>query len=846
MTPRPPTPRSAEAEALRIVFFGSPRSGKTSLLTAFERIASSDAETEPIPLKHADRADPVRRELIPQIVLVDLPDANLVARAVLLLDCDGEASAKLLNQPGELERSRARGELGMAIRGADCLVLIVEARSDEWQIEAHFRAFQEFLNALRTGRTFDRAVGGWPIFLTLTKCDKLHEPGMPVDVWLNRVERELAELETRFVEQFDEEIETPGDLFSFGSFRLSTEATATNLPDELKDPAYNLDGGTHNLDSFVPEVLSAAGEFRMRARAARRRLKWTATGAIALLGLMLAVMLGLLMAGEPSPLQKLTDRVATLQSQNELAASRLAEVNLPRRKNELEQIRRSQDFERLPTALQQYVKSRLREIEAYSAYKQEFAAPQISPADVRTSGMFQKLQRDLETKLAPPPESAGEWSETEAVRLRSKWRGDLSLLGDYEDRVHTWYRRLIAEATDLIANAQQPDWRKQIGRLVRDASEPPFLPGGLAPRDWPGVPVSESQQLAIPRGTPLTFGDVFRYERADFAKRDWEFTERRLLDLLDLTDALGLTANPDFKPEIGEPSAVLALPEPNGNANESRLLASSRLELLKKRFPRAAERIAQWQTGTFPEPLQQELSRRLRLAAETGLRHVRSLIDSELKIEPGRQDTPADWRKLVDSPSGLLLQPELRDWGRLMQLLLFWSDPAGGGGDPVVELAEFLKTEKFSFPISAIEIYLPNSLRVEVLTPDGALKLTLTPPKGAAHVLELKQTAEVKSDANGSLYRFVPAVPLTPLEYRPGDTFAAELPLKAGPNKYAMHWTRSRTIAFAFEKLSLDPDLEGVQPAEKPQRATGVRAKIRPEKAGGLVPELLPSVTGIN
>ena len=61
-----------------------------------------------------------------------------------------------------------------------------------------------------------------------------------------------------------------------------------------------------------------------------------------------------------------------------------------------------------------------------------------------------------------------------------------------------------------------------------------------------------------------------------------------------------------------------------------------------------------------------------------------------------------------------------------------------------------------------------------------------------------------------------------------------------------MRWTRSRTNAFAFEKLSLDPDLEGVQPVEKPQRATGVRAKIRPEKAGGLVPELLPSVTGIN
>lgn len=846
MTPRPPTPRSAETEALRIVFFGSPRSGKTSLLEAFERIASNGAETDPVQLRHAHDADSVRRELIPQIVLVDLPDSDINARAVLLLDCDGEASAKLLNQPGELARSRARGELAKAIRNADCLVLIVESRSDEREIESHFRAFQSFLDSLRSGRTFDREIGAWPIFLTLTKCDKLHEPEMPVDVWLNRVEVELADLEARFVEQFDGDIETPSDAFSFGSLRLATEATATSLPVELRDPAYDLTDGTHNLDTFVPEVLAAAGDYRSRARAARRRLKWTATGVVALFGLMMLLLIGLFAVGEATPLEKLTERVAALQSHNESAANRLADDNLPARRRELEQIRRSQEFARLSPALQKFVESRFREIDDYTAYKHEFAPPQFSPAEVRTLGSFQNLQRDLDTKLAPPAEHADAWAETEAVRLRAKWRDDLRLLGENEDRVHTWYRRLIAGATDLIVHSQQPDWRHQIGRLAREAVEPPFLPAGVPSNDWAKQPVPGSQRLPIPRGEPLTFEEVFRYERADFAKRDWEITERRLLDLLDLTDALGLTVDPELRLPPGEPAAALNLPEPNGDVAESKTLAGRRLAILKRRFPRAAEGIAYWQTATYPEALQVEVSRRLRLAHETGIRHVRALIEGELKLENSRADAPADWRRLIDSPAALLLQPDLKDWGRLLQLLQSWSDPSRGEADPVAELTAFLKAEKFSFPISAVEIYLPNSLRVQVLAPDGAWQLAVTPPEGQTRTLTLKASAEVKTDANGATYRFVPAIPLTPLEYRPGDGFTAELPLKSRSAKYILKWTRSRTNAFAIEKLLLDPDLEGIQPEEKPQRATGVRVKLIPEKPGGIVPELLPAVTGIN
>ncbi len=837
MTARPPTPGSAEARALRIVFFGAPRSGKTSLLEAFERICSAEAETAPVPLRLAGGAGVVLQKR-----LVDLPDFDAIAGAVLLFDCDGEASRALLNQPEELARNRARSELADAIRNAEALVLVVEARSTEADIETHFLAFQDFLSSLRTGRTFDREVGGWPIFLTLTKCDKLHEPGMPADEWLNRVDREMERLESRFLEQFDDAVETPANPLGFGGLRLTTEATATALPEELRLPAYNLGDGTHNLDAFVPDVLRAAADYRARARAARRRLKWTAAGVVALFAIMLALMLALFAVGERSPLEKLTQRAAALEAQREPAASYLAEKAIVRRRLELEQIQRDREFDRLPPHSQRFIEARLREIDAYTAYKSEFAAPQFAPADVRTTGMFQRLQTDLETGLAPPPEFAQAWGDTEAVRLRQKWRDDLRLLGESEDRVQAWYRRLIAEATDLIVRSERPEWRAQIARLQRDAAEPDFLPRGVSLSAGASIPVPGSTRLPIPRGEPLTFGDVVRYERADFARRDWEQAERRLLDLRDLADALGLSADPDAAPG----PALLALPEPNGRAAESRGLAGRLLETLKKRFPRAAEGSATWRTDAYPEPLQRELSRRMRLAAETGIRHVRFLLETELQLENGRVDNPEDWRKLIDPETGALLRVDFKSWGRLLQLLLSWSEPGRVEVDPIAQLTEFLKADKFAIPISSIELYLPNSLRVQVLAPDGGLRLTVTPSAGEPRVLVLKLSGEVKSDANGTTYRFVPAIPLTPLIYKPGDGFTAELMLKAGPAKYAMLWTRSRTNAFAFEKLFLDPDLERLQPAEKPQRTSGVRLKLLPETPGGIIPELLPTTTGIN
>jgi len=141
MIPRPQTPLSAEKNAPRIVFFGMPSSGKSDLLASFKSLASGDAEDEPIELSPSENPTP----LVPHRFLVDLPDVPGSSRAVVLLDCDGQACARLLNQPGELARNKARGELGNAIRDADALVLVIQARAERWQIDESFAGFNKFL-----------------------------------------------------------------------------------------------------------------------------------------------------------------------------------------------------------------------------------------------------------------------------------------------------------------------------------------------------------------------------------------------------------------------------------------------------------------------------------------------------------------------------------------------------------------------------------------------------------------------------------------------------------------------------------------------------------------------------
>ena len=817
----PLPPADGLTGAVRVVFFGPPRSGKSVLLDAVARYAGAGAEDPPLTLSAAD-PNAVRRELVPLRLLVDRPGPRSETGAVLFLDCDGQAAQDLLTHADRLKQRTARTALADAIRQADALVLVIDAGWSEAEVEAAFRSFDRFMEVLESTRADDREVGGFPVFLTLTKCDTLRRPADGPTDWLARVEDHKRRVRERFNDWFQADA---GPFLSFGSMDVRTHATAAVVPADPGFAPYTDAAGGFGVAELFDAAFAAARDHQRRAVRSQTRLTWTAGLAVGLLGVVLAVMFGLTASRPPGPVELLTGRVVRLQQIEGPTAVRLSEANLERNRRAVAGVRESPAFDGLPPGLQAFVEDRHREYAAYTEYRARFQPPQFSPADVRTRADFDRLSAELVGPLAPPPEFERQWADTEMVRLRAKWREDLKLLEAAEAQVHAWFQGQIARASGLMRAAvpvevSPSQWRADITDTL--AQTPPFDPA---------APVPGSESLPFGRGAALTFDTAFRFERSANARRDWEQMTARLADLRDLADAVGLTTNPN------DPAPPpLDLPAPNGI--DSRGLAAARLEALKQRFPKAHDGTANWSVADLPAPLRDVLGQRLRLAAGTGVAHVHRLILGELALN-GRPDTPADWAKLTTrEPAGLLTKPELQDWGRLLRLLFRWSDPARPDADPVAELSAFLRRERFEWPLTRLDVTLPDALRVKLLRPAGDLAITVT-SGGQPRTFRFEPAAMAERTGGAAVYRFQPR-DSAQLSFTPGDGFAAELPLTDGDTRYVLRWEDARTAAYQFEKLAREPTLTAAGPGAVPQRATGVRVKPTPETSGFGVPELLP------
>lgn len=817
MPPSPASPARPPAAPLRVVFFGPPRSGKSSLMVAFGAIASAGAEEEPVELAVGPQpVDAAGREVIRRVVNVDLPDADGSAPSLTLTDCDGDAAGSLLGNTSALSRPKVRNALLDAIRTAEALVVTVDATDTAVEVDELLADLKLFVQALHSGRAFGREVGGLPVFLTLTKCDKLYIPGQTPSDWQAAIERRLDEVREKFVDVLGGQ---DGGLF--GDIALRLEATADRVPPPPPFQ-YSADAnGAFQVNKLLRDVLTAASEYREQQRRGRRRLNWTVTAALGLLALMLGGFALLALTGEPGPVEALTLRARQAMEQEGPPEVRLADRNFARNRQRFADLRADPHFAALPADIRQWADDRAREFEVYAEYRKRFQPPQFSPAEVRMATELAKVTADLTTILLPPKEYAAAWANTEAVRLRDKWATDRDLLITAEGQTHDWFRSLIARASVLMGvTVPDASWRAKVSALLDDARSPRVaLPDGAVRALNPADPIPGSPAVPVRRGEPLTYAAAFAFERSDLARQDWEFVAQKLGDLRDLTEAL---------------AGPLDLPEPTGDPTASLKLGSERWQQIRDRFPRAASGAANWAAGNFPDPVRQEVARRSRTAAETALRHVRRLIVAELKA-----DTPAEWPRLAD---GLLVRPQMEDWSRLVRVLLKCADfDRPMAAHPVADLAAFVKKTSFEWNPSAVELFLPTALLTDVYAPDGKFAVTIMPAQGAARVTRFGPAAVVERTPRGILYRFSVERGTAPLVYRPGETLTAELPVKAGTAAYKLKWTLGGTATYQFDRLTREPELEPVG-GGVPIPATGVRLIWTPAKEAVTVPELLPEV----
>jgi GTPase SAR1 family protein len=793
----------------RIVFFGPPNAGKTALLSAFLRVAKA-AET--VPLTPAEAAP---RDVVPHVVHADAP------AGVVLIDTDGKTAAKLIADPGRFRPRPVRREpasVTAAVYAADALVLLVDASADDAELDHLFRDFGRLLEKLEEARTTEREVGGLPVFLTLTKCDAIRRQGDDPKEWLARIEERQREVRGRFEEYLADEAERSGP-FGFGSIEVSVAATALRFPDA---PGFaGLGGGPFGVEDLYRESTAAARAFRRRTEGAARRLRWTVAGAVGVVGVLAASFGFLVLYPGAGTESLLAARVRTFQERAGPPAVRLSDRYFAKNQAELTAIREAAGFDRLPAELREYVEFGVREFAAYKDYRDRFRPPRLGTSDVRSREELDRLDAALAGELAPPPGYAAAWAGTEAVRLWEKWKTDAGLLRAAEERLYEWYRGLLRRATGLqLVPAADYRWRRDVAALLTDVDSPP---AGRSD------PIPGSPKVPIRGGATLTYAPAFEFDRVAVARQDWENEKARLLNLRDLADALGLTAGP------GTPPPVLDLPEPSSDLNESRALPGDRLRALRETYLSPSGDYREWAAGRFPDPIRGELRQRLDRAFDAGVRHARRLILDRLGPAAGKE-THADWQPVA---AWLDADPVMKQWGQLLGLTRRLAD-GDGRGDPVAELAEFLRKDHFDAVVRVIELTIPDDLRGQRAVPTGPFVLTVKSPDGSPREYRYRADGDPRRDGPASVARFVPDGHDGKMTFRPGDDVTAAVPLRAGGQEFELVWSDGRSRVYTFDRLARQPEVRRRDVPFAGERATGVRLVLLPPDGWPAVPPLLP------
>ena len=798
--PAPPVPH--DPSAVRIVLFGMPDAGKSSLLGALAQCSHTQSRAlhgQLTDMSHGlgelrnqlyeERLVETQNEIVPYPVRF-APSGRAGFPAVLY-DCDGRAANDYLTRKRLLEKEARPGTLAAAVLNADVLILAVDASAPHDQIEADFREFRRFLGHLEGYRQREHAVGGLPVFLVLTKCDLLARDTISRSMWEARIEERMTEVARRFQHY----LANDGNLLAFGSLNLDVRATAVRRPG-LTDAAAQ-PKEPHGVAELFHAAFADALTYRTRTRRARKRLLWTVGGATGFLAAMLTAGL-VFFTTTPDPVElTLEDRVEMLRAaEGATPAERLGE-GLDRRLREWLAIQTDPGFGQLPEPLRAFVQGRLDEGHAYARLRDDLATVP-PPSRARSLAELAQIEQRL-TRLAPPAPYQGEWAGTEAMRERDRLlTKEIPTLRDAVGKLTQFYFTLKNRATTLMAAAElTPEWEQRVRSVEVSEKTPPF------PRTDPA------------RGPAHEFDDVGR------ARTDWEASRDRLTRLRDLSTALGLIGS--------DPARAPLAPAPaEGNVAE---LASRRWQALKSTYPD----FAKWTPIDFPDAVRPELERQLRRVVDQMTRDGQRLILDKLKgLNTSGREEPADWPRVGE----YLLSPTLADWRSLVGYVNQLLEPAAE--NPVDVTAAFLRRTSFEIDPRRIRVRIPDTLSDAPVRPAGPLVLVHQKADGGEPTrVTLRAEGEPQRDKQSIVYTFAGGSPVT---YRPGDAYYAELPVKKGEQDLRFTWAASRTRSFQFETLLREPRMHApAQSNVEGLPADGVTATVLEGKFP-TVPAMVPVV----
>lgn len=812
-------------DALRIVLFGLPDAGKSSLLGALSQAALTQEHALNGRLTDSTHGlDELRQRLHgagpgeTQQEIVDYPvvyqpftlGGNKQLEEpenAVLIDCDGRVATELIMRRRALDPDAAQPGLAPNVLEADTLLLVIDGAAHPTQVESDFTEFSRFLRMLETTRGNRTDVGGLPVYLVLTKCDLLAKPADSVGAWLERVEESKRQVHQRFKEFLASSPENGQE--GFGSIALKVWATAIKRPvllgasEDASEP--------YGVAELFRQAFEDARTFQEREHRSTRRVIWTGGAAVCVIAGMV-VMAGMILSQrhvEEPALRELAGKVEAFRGREAATSSARMRGDVQSRISELIDLQNDPTFSRLPAEQQAFVTQRLEELSAYRDFQDQLArVPPVTSA--RNPKELDAIENALK-KLESPEKYRSDWGQTEAVLARARRLEEVKLLRVAIAEVSDFYGALARKGQSLWAAGGRagvpivwPDWVARMQALEDEASSVPYRPGERLPR------------------SSLTYDSVLRYDTVVAARNNWESLHERLNRLRDIVSALGLS---------GQPNAPAPLNLTNTFTVDQ---ASARVQELEKSYPGFRDRFT---AAGLPEGVAEQIRQaayaRDQFAIAAGqtvvLRHL-------LEAMGGRKESYESWKKLLP---WLAAPDELTSWRVLATTLARLQDASAT--DPVNALEAFIRQEKFDLAIRSITLEIPDDANVR---PEGSFTIYYRKIPGDTTPYVFERTGEEKRDlAKGaSSWTFRSVQQNIPFE--PGNSFWADLPVKyQDAGNWKLTWSRSRSQVYQFQRLQEPPRLHAVGQSHLDGKLEDrVTLTIAPENGIPHLPSLVPNV----
>jgi hypothetical protein len=788
----PIAPAALAADAPRIVLFGMPAAGKSSLLGALAQAAQmqehllngriTDRSQGLAELQHQLYDETPRRtaeEVVPYAIdfepfSQDGPESPREHLDAVLIDCDGRVANDLLTRRRSLAQDSPEGSLASQVLSADTLVLVVDASAPPAQIDADFVEFDRFLRLLERGRSQRSDVGGLPVYLVLAKCDLLAKPEDSAADWMERIEERKRQVDGRFHEFLARRASEQGPL-PFGRIDLHLWATAVKRPALVGTPARPRE--PYGVAELFRQCLESARGFRGRRRRSSRLLVWTVAGTGTVVVGMILLTAALLAGVGPRAARhtELQRRVESHRArEGGSAAERLRgrQTDLESRIATLSELRGDPEFDKLSAEDQAYLDDRLKEAREYLDYLKKVQRGR-KPADARNDEELQQIEETLKSTgeggLAAP---RTEWSTTWAATLYKERVHDVKALKDAVEEMEGTYVKRRNEGENLWtfkdyhARGKAIDWTRwhhAVAEFLGRTAEPPSKP---------------NERLEAAQSPDLTYETVYQFPQVRAARQELDEVRRRLEGLRDLSSAIDRGGPLDIPP-----SFTLADVTP-------------RLAKLKS--------IPDWEKlpdQKLPEAAGDEL----RQAAKNSYKRLvdagREAVLRRLKdATPNGTETPKTWLDIKP----WLATGDLSHWQKLANLLLRLSDPDRRDYEPVADLRAFLDRDQFPLSLKRLTLEITDNLK---LRPDGDL-IIYHKPTGEKQYATIAFTPD-KGDAERgvTIYSLRPKGGSTIL-YKPGEELFVKLPVLDSANREKMlTWTISRSLVFQFERIIREPRL---------------------------------------